>query len=246
MQAMAMIPPSTILAFDCSAAACSAALWRDGGNRAYRRKPMMRGHAEAMVPMILEVLADAGIRFEDLDAIAVTVGPGSFTGLRIGLSVARGIALAAAVPVIGVTTFAAVAESISLSARLDRQTMVLLDSRRAELYCQLYSVDLAPIGAPSMSMPENLNSLLPPGKLVLAGDGVAMARAAWPNEDPLVRVIAGSGPPDAAFIGPLAARLARSGGGLPPTPIYLRAADVHTGPSGAGPAGRGRSAPAAP
>jgi tRNA threonylcarbamoyladenosine biosynthesis protein TsaB len=217
---------TSILAFDCSAAACSAAVWIGGTVRAHRQRPMARGHAEVLMPIILDVLAESDVRFPDLDAIAVTVGPGSFTGLRIGLSVARGIALAISKPIIGVTTFAVVAESIPAGERTGRSILVLLDSKRAELYCQAFAEDLRPQGLPRMLAPEDLQQALPAGRILLAGDGVPAARAFLPGDGADITVSSILTPPDAAFIGPLAHRLAGSGDGLPPTPLYLREADV--------------------
>src|SRR5215470_1069032 len=101
-----MVAPEIILAFDCSGAACSAALWRRGALAAHRYRTMTRGHAEALMPMLAETVAQAGETFHALTAVAVTVGPGAFTGIRIGLAAARGIGLAATIPVVGVTTFA--------------------------------------------------------------------------------------------------------------------------------------------
>jgi tRNA threonylcarbamoyladenosine biosynthesis protein TsaB len=98
-----------LLAFDCSASACSAAVRHDGSTVAREWRAMERGHAEALVPLIEATLGQAGARFEDISAVATTVGPGSFTGVRIGLATARGLSLALGAPVVGVTTFEAVA-----------------------------------------------------------------------------------------------------------------------------------------
>jgi len=78
-----------LLAFDTATACCSAAVWHDGRILAVREDAMERGHAEALAPMIEDAMREAGIAFAALDGIAVTVGPGAFTGLRIGLSMAR-------------------------------------------------------------------------------------------------------------------------------------------------------------
>ena len=101
-----------LLALDTATAACSVALWRDGAVLARRFEAMLRGQSEALMPMVGAVLAEAGCGFKDLDAIAVTVGPGAFTGLRIGLAAARGMALAAELPLIGVTTLEAVVHGV--------------------------------------------------------------------------------------------------------------------------------------
>ena len=94
-----------ILAFDSATSACSAAIWRDGEIPARRFVAMERGQSEALIPMVVEVLKEAGLTYAEIDFIAVTVGPGSFTGVRIGLAAARGMALAGGLPVVGVTTF---------------------------------------------------------------------------------------------------------------------------------------------
>src|SRR5580693_8596370 len=103
-----------ILAIDTALDACAAAvLDTDAGKLiAQQSEAMKRGHAEALMPLIARVIKQAGIGFAALDRIAVTTGPGSFTGLRVGLSAARGIALAANKPVVGVTTLTAYAAPI--------------------------------------------------------------------------------------------------------------------------------------
>ena len=98
-----------VLAIDTACSACSAALARDGVVVAARSEAMARGHAEALMPMVQAVMAEARIAWADLELVAVTNGPGSFTGLRTGLAAARGIALAQGIPVAGVTTLEAVA-----------------------------------------------------------------------------------------------------------------------------------------
>src|SRR3569833_864960 len=100
-----------ILAIDTALDHCAAAVLDSDAAvmRAQQSLPMKRGHAEALMPLIARVMKEAGLPFAALDRIAVTTGPGSFTGLRVGLSAARGIALAAGTPVVGVTTLTAYA-----------------------------------------------------------------------------------------------------------------------------------------
>ena len=100
-------PPLRILALDAATTACSAALWVDGKIVARRFQAMNRGQAEALLPMVAEVLAEAQMTKPDL--IAVTVGPGAFTGIRIGLAAARGLGLAWNIPVAGISTTLALA-----------------------------------------------------------------------------------------------------------------------------------------
>src|SRR3974390_3845695 len=100
-----------VLAIDTAVEACAAAVLdtERGAIIAHESPEMVRGHAEALIPLIARVLDRAALRFATLDRIAVTVGPGSFTGLRVGVSAARGIALAARRPAVGITTLAAFA-----------------------------------------------------------------------------------------------------------------------------------------
>src|SRR3954469_18049169 len=100
-----------ILAIDTALDACTVGVLNASTTKliACESLPMKRGHAEALMPLLARVMAQSGIGFPDLDRVAVTTGPGSFTGLRVGLSAARGIGLAAAKPVVGVTTLAAYA-----------------------------------------------------------------------------------------------------------------------------------------
>ncbi|RMD63862.1 MAG: tRNA (adenosine(37)-N6)-threonylcarbamoyltransferase complex dimerization subunit type 1 TsaB, partial [Alphaproteobacteria bacterium] len=101
-----------MLALDAAGAACSAALWRDGAVRARRFEVMSRGQAERLVPMIQDVMAAAGQAYAALDAVAVACGPGGFTGVRIALATARGLALAQHLPLVGVSSFEAVAAAV--------------------------------------------------------------------------------------------------------------------------------------
>lgn len=123
-----------ILALDTSLNACSVALVEAGQVRASVIQPMQRGHQEQLAPMVASVLDEAGIRPTALDRIAVTLGPGSFTGLRVGLSYAKGFALGLGVPLVGFNTLAC------LTAMLDAKGAVLavIDARREQLYAQLF------------------------------------------------------------------------------------------------------------
>ncbi|MTI03096.1 tRNA (adenosine(37)-N6)-threonylcarbamoyltransferase complex dimerization subunit type 1 TsaB [Roseibium sp. RKSG952] len=100
----------TILAFDTSAAHCAAALLRGGEIAVSKAESMTRGQAERLMPLLEEVLAEADCNWQDLDAIGVGVGPGNFTGIRISVSAARGLALGLAVPAVGVSGFEALAD----------------------------------------------------------------------------------------------------------------------------------------
>ena len=101
-----------ILALDTCLSACSTALLRDDVVLARRVEVMARGHQERLAGLVAETLAEAGLAFSDLNRIAVTVGPGSFTGLRVGLAFAKGLGSALGLPVIGIGTLEAMAAAL--------------------------------------------------------------------------------------------------------------------------------------
>ncbi|MBE0531054.1 MAG: tRNA (adenosine(37)-N6)-threonylcarbamoyltransferase complex dimerization subunit type 1 TsaB, partial [Rhodospirillales bacterium] len=164
-----------LLALDTATAACSVAVWVDGTIRAQCLRPMARGQSEALMPMVVAALAEAGLAFADLDAVAATVGPGAFTGLRIGLAAARAMALAAGLPCLGVTTLEAVAANVPEAECQGAAILVVLDAKRADLYAQVFSADLEPLTEPRAVLPADLAGLLPEGPVVVAGDAAALA-----------------------------------------------------------------------
>src|SRR6478609_8756980 len=126
-----------ILAIDTALDACAAGvLDTDAGHLIARESlSMKRGHAEALMPLIARVVRESGVGFADLDRIAVTTGPGSFTGLRVGLSAARGIALAAEKPAVGLTTLSAYAAPI-VSRNEAQPVLSAIDARHDHVYFQ--------------------------------------------------------------------------------------------------------------
>src|SRR6476660_7024856 len=124
-----------ILAIDTALDACSAAVLDTaaGTTVALESQPMNRGHAEALMPLIARVIKQSGVAFTSLDRIAVTTGPGSFTGLRVGLSAARGIALAAGLPVVGVTTLTAYAAAF-VTDNGEYPIVSAIDARHGHVY----------------------------------------------------------------------------------------------------------------
>jgi tRNA threonylcarbamoyladenosine biosynthesis protein TsaB len=212
-----------ILALDTATSACSAALWRDGRVCARRLARMERGQSEALMPMILDVLAEAGCGFSQLDLLAVTVGPGAFTGLRIGLAAARGLALASGVPCLGVTTLEAVADGVPEGERGAGPLLVVLDTKRADVYAQVFAPDLGPLGPPQALPPGALGGLVPARRILVAGDAAARAAGALAEAGVAVTLSAAPGLPDAATVAGLAARRWRPGEPVdPPAPLYLR------------------------
>ncbi|HLI10110.1 MAG TPA: tRNA (adenosine(37)-N6)-threonylcarbamoyltransferase complex dimerization subunit type 1 TsaB [Alphaproteobacteria bacterium] len=215
-----------ILALDSSGAACSAALWVDGRIRARRLEIMARGQAERLVPLLLEVMAEGALAFTEIDLYAATTGPGFFTGLRIGLAALRGLALAAAKPMLGITSFEAVAHGTRADERRCRTLLVLLESKRQDLYAQAFGETLLPAGDPGAWLPEGLAATLAGQSLLLAGDAAGRAASALAAAGCDIRHTTAPAHPDAAVVAALAAMRAASASRSPPAPLYLRPPDV--------------------
>jgi len=219
----------SVLGIDTSAAACAAALWRDGAVVARERAAMARGHAEALMPMIERVMR--GTDYESLDAVSVTAGPGAFTGLRIGLATARGIALAAGIPAIGVSAFAALAAAIPHAEIAGRALAVAIDTKRGDLYLQCFDEARRPLGPGRVAGAGEIAALLPRGPLYVAGDGTALVASALAGDTRDIAWDKDCAPPDAAAVAALGAELLaaarRAGAPLPPPePLYLRAPEA--------------------
>ncbi len=201
-----------ILAIDTSMAACSAAVHDSSrGVLARRFVAMERGHAEAIAPMVKEVMAEAGLGFTALDRIAVTVGPGTFTGVRIGLAMARGLGLALSIPVTGIDSLSAIAANEGVT---ESPLLVVADARRNEVYSALY-LGGRMLGPPEVIALERL--VIPPGATITgtAADGVLAAGSDF-------RRGRGGDLPDAAKFG----ALEMDETGAMPAPLYLRAPDA--------------------
>ena len=219
--------PVNILAFDTAAAACSAVLTRDGAQAAHAFRPMARGQAEALVPMIEGVMQ--GTEYGELTAIGVTVGPGAFTGLRIALATARGLALATGVPAHGISNFAVAAyQAVSRRPVGADVLIVALETKRADFYLQAFTPDGEVMTLPASVSAEDLAGWLPAGRrrVAVAGDAAARLIAALPAgiaADP----VAGTELPDAAIVAALvAARVAAGIPAVPLRPLYLRPPDA--------------------
>jgi tRNA threonylcarbamoyladenosine biosynthesis protein TsaB len=222
-----------ILAFDSSGMACSAVILRDGEVVSHRFHPLLRGHAEILLPMIRDVLVEAGLAVRELDKIVVTTGPGSFTGIRIGLAAARGFALAGGVALHGVTSFAAVAAAVFGREPANVPLLVALGSRRDFVFVQCFEAAGERIGEPAALAPEAIEGWLPPGAVRIAGDAAMEVaenlRLAGCRKVDVVM----AAPPDARHV----ARLASAGAGLNGPdrmvrPCYLRPPDVTVSPGG--------------
>jgi tRNA threonylcarbamoyladenosine biosynthesis protein TsaB len=184
---------------------------------------MEHGHAQALVPMILRVMD--GHTFSSLDAFGVTCGPGGFTGIRVGLASARALGLAAQRPVFGVSTFTAIVRGLPVSPGDDRKILVLIESKRPDLYAQLFSPERQPLAEAAALRVEDLAAYAGTGPLLLAGDGAARAASFFGSA---VELAPGSARPDAAVVAAIAMELLREQGppSAPPRAFYLKAPDV--------------------
>jgi tRNA threonylcarbamoyladenosine biosynthesis protein TsaB len=209
-----------VLAFDTAGSACSVAVARGDSVLGAERHAMRHGHAEALLPMIGRVIKAAGLAPVDIDGVAVTVGPGGFTGIRAGIAAAHGLALGCDAPLLGVTSFAAVAAPILVA---DARLLVALDSRRADFYVQLFATTGVPITEPAAIPPEQLGAWVGEAPVRIAGDA-ADAAAAVLSAHRDVELVANSAP-DAC--GVLAA-IGRWPERADPIahPLYLRPPDV--------------------
>ena len=141
-----------ILAFDTSGDYCTIALHYNGKLYA-ESMALIHGHATHLMPLIMKVMQDAHASFKDLDLISVVNGPGSFTGIRVGVATAHGLSIASKVPLIAISSF----ELYAHQAADDKDILVLIDSRRNDLFVQKYDCDLNPIGEPHILKPENVD-----------------------------------------------------------------------------------------
>jgi tRNA threonylcarbamoyladenosine biosynthesis protein TsaB len=228
-------PPSDpiLLAIDTAGSACSVAAHRGRAVLASERRGMRHGHGEALLPMIDRVMAAAGLPAARLDIVAAATGPGGFTGIRVGLAAAHGIALATGARLVGISSFASVAATVGDTAAPDgRLLLVALDSRREDIYVQPFApADGRPIADSAAVLPGELGQYLaaagvPQGvPLLIAGDAAAAAVAALEGRRGIM--VAGDSAPDALGAAAAALRLLHAGAAIGPArPLYLRPPDV--------------------
>ncbi|CAI8411310.1 MAG: tRNA (adenosine(37)-N6)-threonylcarbamoyltransferase complex dimerization subunit type 1 TsaB [Rhizobiales bacterium TMED143] len=164
--------PKTILACDTTQGACSAALWHAGEVIEDRLVDMQRGHAEALLPLLADIKTTAPDIWAQVDALAVTIGPGTFTGVRVGISAMRGLALAMAVPVAGFSTL----HMMALGSSTQAHRLVAVDARRDTYYTQICTADGTPCEAPtarSLAACWDLAGVYPGAPMAVIGTGAA-------------------------------------------------------------------------
>jgi tRNA threonylcarbamoyl adenosine modification protein YeaZ len=214
-----------VLAIDTALEACSAAVldMSRGGIIASETLSMKRGHAEAVMPLIARVMDLAEVEFAALDRIAVTTGPGSFTGIRVGISAARGIALAAGKPAIGLSTLAGFAAPL-IAEDDSSHVVAAVDARHDHVYLQVFGAGGRTLVAPRIASLRAALRAAMTGPTRLIGTAADLLSAAWPKDaEPPVMVQQRSAP-DIGWIARLGAAAADGYG--PPKPLYLRAPDA--------------------
>jgi tRNA threonylcarbamoyladenosine biosynthesis protein TsaB len=185
--------------------------------------PIKRGHAEALMPLIARVIKESGIAFADLDRIAVTTGPGSFTGLRVGLSAARGIALAADKPVVGVTTLTAYAAPV-VNEGGEHPVISAIDARHDHVYLQVVAGNGSSLVWPRLASVEEALEAARFGAPHLVGNAAKVLGERWPAHASSPVQVNAQPAPDIAWVGWLGAAVSPET--APARPYYLRAPDA--------------------
>ncbi|MBQ9660045.1 MAG: tRNA (adenosine(37)-N6)-threonylcarbamoyltransferase complex dimerization subunit type 1 TsaB [Bacteroidales bacterium] len=177
-----------ILLIDTSTALCSVALSVDGGVVASRASSEPRAHAAMTAPFVAEVLSETGLYAPDLDAVCVSAGPGSYTGLRVGVSTAKGICFAAGIPLLSVGTL----EALVYQARAERQlpsgcryVLPMIDARRMEVYTAVYTPEGQRLSEvePRIIDAQSFAKERAEGPVLVIGDGADKCREALAGAD---------------------------------------------------------------
>ena len=219
-----------ILAFDTCFDACSVCVAQTRAEQAVEFSGALErfetGHAERLIPMVEEVMSSAGLTFSDIGRLAVTVGPGTFTGTRIGVAAARALALSSSMEVVGASSLAVMAEAAlrELQPPSGTNLAVAVDARRGQAYVQLFAASaLEPNSPPLLLSIEEAGRIGADPLIVVGSAAEAVATAAAASG----RRMAARLPdllPDAAALARMAFELPASQGPL--VPLYLRPPDA--------------------
>jgi tRNA threonylcarbamoyladenosine biosynthesis protein TsaB len=214
-----------ILAIDTALDACAAAvLDTDAGKIiAQESQAMKRGHAEALMPLIARVMKASGVAFTSLDRVAVTTGPGSFTGLRVGLSAARGIGLAADKPVVGLTTLTAYAAPF-VGENSEHPILSAIDARHDYVYFQMVSGDGGSLVKPKVAPIAEALEAARLSAPHLVGNAAGILAERWPADAPPPSKVDVQPAPDITWVAWLGAAVSPET--APARPYYLRAPDA--------------------
>jgi tRNA threonylcarbamoyl adenosine modification protein YeaZ len=214
-----------LLAIDTALDACAACVFDTDVGKALAGESlsMGRGHAEALMPLIARVMDRADIGFSALARIAVTVGPGSFTGLRVGISAARGIALVAGKPAVGVTTLAAYAAP-HIANEDAAQIVVAIDARHQNVYLQVFGSAGRTVLAPRIATVQDAVQAARAAPARIVGSGARSVDAAWPAAERPPVLVDPAGAPAIEWVARLGAAARNTDAS--PKPLYLRAPDA--------------------
>ncbi|PIR39099.1 MAG: tRNA (adenosine(37)-N6)-threonylcarbamoyltransferase complex dimerization subunit type 1 TsaB [Alphaproteobacteria bacterium CG11_big_fil_rev_8_21_14_0_20_39_49] len=159
-----------ILSVDTTCGDCSVSLLKDGNIACEITQTESGKQAEQMISLIQTVLKNGGTNYKELDAIAVNIGPGSFTGVRIGLSGVKGINLVTGTPIVPVTSFESVAMQLDLKNN-KKDILVALDAKRKQLYVQLFRANLEPLTPPELISYDQITKFNKNNEIILTGNG---------------------------------------------------------------------------
>ena len=204
-----------ILAVDTALGACSVAVLDGDAVLAHQFIEMTRGHAEALAPMVDDAMRQAGVAFGALDRLAVTTGPGTFTGQRVGLAFMRGLRVGLKKPLIGVTTLEAMA-----AATQKNRAAAIHDAKRDEAYLSLWENGATILEPAVMPFAEAVARIRAFGPCALCGTGAATAGEMLGTAFEMTDIRQ----PDALWVARLA--ITRPIPDRPPAPLYLRAPDA--------------------
>ncbi len=219
---MNFLPPARILAIDTALGVCSVAVVEAGAEipLVYISEPMERGHAEALLPIIQQVTQNLDGGFQSLSRVAVTIGPGSFTGIRVGLSAARAVGLALNIPVVGVSTLSAYAAPLIASAVGD-VVAVAIDAKHGNVFFQAFAPGGRTLVSPRLTSIKEAARAIGAGAVRLAGTGATnLAVECW-NKGLEAELANLSEHPDIFWVARLG--LSASPQSAAPKPLYLRA-----------------------
>ena len=214
-----------VLAIDTALAACSAAVLDTeyGGIIASESLPMLRGHAEALLPMLQRVMRQANFGFSDIDRIAVTTGPGSFTGLRVGIAAARGLALAAEKPAVGLSTLSAyAAPHIASDERFP--VVAAVDARHDHVYMQVFAPGGRLFTAPRLAPLREAVKAAAEASSFITGSAARLVATGLSADDLVPVGVDASAAPDIAWVARMGAVVPEDQ--APLKPQYLRAPDA--------------------
>lgn len=214
-----------VLAIDTALDYCAAAVLDAGAMKmiAQETLEMKRGHAEALMPLIDRVMKASGLAYLGLDRIAVTTGPGSFTGLRVGISAARGIGLAADKPVVGLTTLSAYVTPL-VAEKQEQPIIAAIDARHDHVYFQVVAGNGAALMRPAVVPIEDTFAASRFGALRMVGNAAKLLADRWPKSAPAPAAVDPQPGPDIGWVAWLGA--ATDPGAAPAKPFYLRPPDA--------------------